>query len=237
MKILMVDKDKEVSKKCKDHLEDQLNDIKIYTESRANDMVKNIEKNDYSGLIFDYECDGFDESNLYEIVKDSNNKLNFILLIDKKNQTGSLELTYYTKFKNRNELKKDLQEGYDLIDAFLESDKKGSNKSSGILDLDETVQLLYDKYVKYIFDQTNEEAKRKEEIIDDDMSRVLVHRRLEKLKDLDLIESPRDIGENNEKSYKSNLSDCRISCSDGIISAEFNLDKDIKKIYKCKCPI
>ncbi len=228
----MVDENKEVSKRCKDHLEEQLNDIEICTESRENNIEKNIERNEYSGLIFDYKSDVFDKSRFYEMVKDSNNKLNFILLIDKENKTGSIELTYYTEFKNRNQLKKDLQEGYDLIDAILESDKKGSSKNNRILDLDETVQLLYDKYVKYIFDQTNEEAQRKEEIIEDDMSRVLVHRRLERLKELDLIESSQ-----NKRSYKSNLNDCRISCSDGIISAEFDLNKDIKKIYRCNCAI
>ncbi len=228
----MVDENKEVSKRCKDHLEEQLNDIEICTESRENNIEKNIERNEYSGLIFDYKSDIFDKSRFYEMVKDSNNKLNFILLIDKENKTGSIELTYYTEFKNRNQLKKDLQEGYDLIDAILESDKKGSSKNNRILDLDETVQLLYDKYVKYIFDQTNEEAQRKEEIIEDDMSRVLVHRRLERLKELDLIESSQ-----NKRSYKSNLNDCRISCSDGIISAEFDLNKDIKKIYRCNCAI
>ncbi len=232
LKILMVDENKEVSKRCKDHLEEQLNDIEICTESRENNIEKNIERNEYSGLIFDYKSDVFDKSRFYEMVKDSNNKLNFILLIDKENKTGSIELTYYTEFKNRNQLKKDLQEGYDLIDAILESDKKGSSKNNRILDLDETVQLLYDKYVKYIFDQTNEEAQRKEEIIEDDMSRVLVHRRLERLKELDLIESSQ-----NKRSYKSNLNDCRISCSDGIISAEFDLNKDIKKIYRCNCAI
>ncbi len=230
----MVNEDKKVGKRCKDYLESRLDDIEICNENRPSNLIDRVEKNDFSGLIFEHKYDGFDSSKFYEMIKDKNNYLNFILSVDKERKTGSVELTYYSEFRNREELKEDLREGYGLIDALLDYDKKGSEKDDKMLDLEQTVQLLYDKYVKYIFDKTNDGSKDKKEIIEDNMSKVVIHRRIEKLKELDLIDLDQNSHEDTKESYKSNLDNCRISCRDGIISAEFELDKDIKRIYKCK---
>ncbi|MFW6197040.1 MAG: hypothetical protein ACOC5D_06885 [Thermoplasmatota archaeon] len=229
MKILLVDEDKEVSERCRDYLEDRFEDIKVYTENGSANIINKVKENNCNGLISDMDHKGYEKSKLYDILKNSGEDINFILAMDKKNGEGSIELTYYNKIKNRLKLKNDLDKGFDLIDAILDSGKRDSIKDDKNFDLEKTVQLLYDDHVKCILDETNGQFKDMDEILDQNISKVVAYRRVNKLKELDLIEIKQDNEEDIDKSYRSNLDDCRISCKNGIISAKFNLDKDMKK--------
>lgn len=230
MDILLIEEDKKVAEYCKNYLEEKVSSIKIDIESKSDDIKNKIEADDYNGIIFDLSKDGYDESDLYENVKNNDSKLNFILSINKKNKTGSVKITYYNKLKKRAELKNDLKEGYGLIEAFLDSGKNESKKEDKKLDLEETIQLLYDNYVKYIFDKTIEQDINGRKIVEDNIPIVVFYRRVKKLKNLGLVESNKK-RKSLVKSYKTNLENCRLSCKDGIISAEFDLNGNINNIY------